>query len=165
MLAIGKIIKAHGIRGDVKVECFLDSPDVFYHIKKIYIDNIELKVSKVKLMGDFLLVKFENITDMNQAETLRNKTLYCEKTELPNLEKGRYYICDLIGCIVSDGENTYGKISEVLQNGSSDVIVCKKKNKIVMFPWLKILNAQIDIETKIFMVDKDKLAEVIVYEN
>ena len=165
MLTVGRIIKAHGIRGDVKVECFLDSPDSFIHVKKVYIDDTLFNISKISIIGNYLLIKFDTVADMNRAEVLRNKLLYCEKEDLPNLGENRYYICDLIGCVVSDGEKDYGKIVEVLQNGSSDVIVCKKKNKIVMFPWLKILNAQIDIETKIFMVDKDKLAEVIVYEN
>ena len=63
MLAIGKILKAHGIRGEVKIESFLDSPDCFANVKNIFIDNNHFEIDYFSVIkGDFLYVKFKNKT-------------------------------------------------------------------------------------------------------
>ena len=165
MLVVGKILKAHGIRGDVKAECFMDSPDCFSCIKYFYIDGKKCSVENFKIFGNFVLLKFVGINDMNSAETLRGKELSCEQTELPVPDKGRFYVSDIIGCKVYDGINDYGKITDILQYGSADVIVAEKKGQRIMFPWIRALNVKVDIESKLFFVNSEKLSEVVLYEN
>lgn len=165
MLAVGRILKAHGIRGDVKAESFMDSPDCLMRIETFIIDGQYYKPEKVTPFGNFCLIKFSEIKDMNQAEKLRGKTLYCDEPALPEPENGRYYIAEIMGCSVTDGKNDYGKIRDVLQYGSADVIVAEKKGKTVMFPWVSSINARVDTETKLFTVDGEKLAEVLLDDN
>lgn len=166
MLAIGKILKAHGIRGEVKIESFLDSPDCFANVKNIFIDNNHFEIDYFSVIkGDFLYVKFKEISDMTQANLFVGKTLYCDLTDLPKLEEGSFYINEIIGCKVFDGKNEYGRIKSVLQYGSSDVMVCEKLGKKIMFPWVKALEAKVDVDAKLFIVNAERLAEVIVYED
>ncbi|MGN0768498.1 MAG: ribosome maturation factor RimM [Christensenellales bacterium] len=165
MLAVGRILKAHGIRGDVKAESFMDSPDCLMRINDFIIDGQHYKPEKITPFGNFLLIRFNGINDMTAAEEMRGKTLYCEECALPEPEDGRYYIAEVTGCTVSDGKNDYGKIREVLQYGSADVIVAEKKGKRVMFPWTTSLNARVDVDAKLFIVDGEKLAEVLLNED
>lgn len=165
MLAVGRILKAHGIRGDVKAESFMDSPDCFLPIKVFFIDGKRYEAERITVHAGFLLIKFKGVETMNDAEALRGETLQCEHVAVPEPEDGRYYIADIIGCKVSDGTVEYGKICDVLQYGSADVIVVEKAGKKSMFPWLKKLNARVNADAKIFIVDGERLAEVIVDEN
>lgn len=165
MLEVGRILKAHGIRGDVKTESFMDSPDCFLSIKQFFIDGKPYFAERITVHGGFLLIKFKGVETANDAETLRGKTLLCEHVAVPEPEDGRYYVADIIGCIVSDGTKEYGKIRDVLQYGSADVIVVEKDGKKSMFPWVNVLNVRVNTDAKIFIVDGERLAEVIVDED
>lgn len=166
MLAVGKILKAHGIRGEMKIESFLDSPDCFTNVKRIFIDCNPFEIERFSLFkGDYLYIKLKEISDMTQANLYVGKTLYCDSSDLPKPDEGSFYINEIIGCKVSDGKNEYGRIKSVLQYGSSDVMVCEKQGKTIMFPWVKSLEAKVDVDAKLFIVNAERLAEVIVYED
>ena len=164
MPIIGKVVKAHGIRGDLKVKSFMDSPDCFKKIKHISFGDSRFEVERVKIDKDFVLLKVKGIEDMTSAELYRDKEILCEKDELPLLGKNRYYIDDIIGCFVYAGEKMIGKIVDVLQYGSADVILVHGAKKI-MFPWIKDLDAVIDLKAKTFRVKRDVFDEVMTDED
>lgn len=164
MLAVGKILKAHGIRGDVKAESYMDAPDLFSKLKTVYIDGKPYDVERARAMGGFVLLKLKNVDTMNDAELLKNKELSALKSELPTPKEGRYYIDDLIGCTVSDGE-TIGVLDDIYQFGSADVYVVKNGEKTVMFPYLESVIEKIDVENKQIFVVKSEFMKVAVYED
>lgn len=167
MIAVGKILKPHGTRGDLKAECFMDSPDCFKKIKRVYIDNSSLPfdVKKIIPLKDCLLLTLVGINDMDSAEKYRGMILYCNEEDMPEPDQGRYYVSDIIGCsVVADGK-TFGKVIDILQYGSADVIVLSDKGKQHMFPWVKALQAKINLDAKLFEVDAQKLNEVLLNED
>lgn len=164
MPTIGKIVKAHGIRGDLKVLSFLDSPDCFSSIKKVTVKGQEYDVKSAKVMNDFVLLNLSGINTMTEAEELKNETVFCDKKFMPKITPDRFYIDDIIGCEVIVGEKSVGKIVDILQYGSADVVVVRGEKK-VMFPWIKELNVRVDIDKKKFIVDPQKFSEVRVDED
>ena len=165
MIAIGKIVKAHGIGGDVKITSFMDSPSSFTLFKGFYVKETFYKATKIRVMNDFVLVKLSGIDTMNDAETLRDQIVYCKEEDLPSLTEGRYYINDILGCTIIAGEEQKGKITDVLQYGSADVVVFRFGTVMGMFPWVKDLNVVVDKEKKLFRVEPKRFDEVVSYED
>ena len=167
MPCIGKIVKAHGIGGLVKVDSYLDTPDLFDSFEKVSIDKTEYKIEKCSYSNDgFVFLKLENVNNMNDALLLKDKNIYIDKNDMPELDKGRYYISDIIGLNVATDTKIYGKIVNILQYGSADIVEVKAENGgFIRFPWLNALNVIIDIENKIFKVDEKMFLEVALYED
>lgn len=166
MLEVCKALKAHGIRGEIKAECFTDEPGALGKIKSFFIDGKEYKTERVKPFGNFALIKLLGVDDMNAAEALRGKVMFVPREQMPVPKEGAYYIDDIVGCVVR-GESglLYGKVEEVLQYGSADVFVLRKDGKTVMFPHLKRVVSQIIPEDKVILVKEEEFEKVVVYED
>lgn len=165
MLLIAKGIKAHGIRGDIKAESLMDSPDLLLKIAEVTVKNITYKVQSIKKNRDYVLIKLEGIDTMDKAEGFRNAGFYVEKNKLPPLKEKTYYIDDIIGCTVLVNEKSIGIISDVLQYGGADIFDVKGAEKNIMFPFLEKLVEFIDIDKKQIKLNKTEFEKVAVYED
>ena len=166
MLSVGKVLKAHGVRGEVKAECFTDAPSCLVHVKRLFIEGKEYAVEKCRVQGNFLLIKLADVNDMNAAELFRNKELFAEKSDLPKLPEGRFYIDDVVGAEVFVGEKKLGKLVDVLQYGSADVYVVKTKDgSDVMFPYVGNVIESVDVFKKTILLNEAEFAKVAVYED
>lgn len=160
-LIIGKILKAQGIKGEVKLGCAVDDSKMLKNVKVMYIGSSTYTVEKLRFDGAFCYVTFVEVTDRNTAETLRNKDVWADKENIV-VDSGRYFIDDFIGCKVAlDDGREVGAVEDVLQYGSADVIVCGK----VSFPFVKDLVISIDVCAKIIVLNAKRFAEVSVYED
>lgn len=149
LLEVGKIINTHGLRGEVKVIPWTDTPDVFEDLETLYLKNNDvLTISLVKYQKNNLIVKFKELGDINEAETLKNQVLYAERSALGELPEGVYYIADLIGLSVrkETGEEV-GKIKDVLQTGANDIyVVAREGAKDLLVPVIPNVVLSVDID-------------------
>ena len=106
-LQVGQIVNTHGLRGEVKVVAWTDTPDVFEDLETVYTDikkeRKAFTIRGVKYQKGNLIVKFRGVDHIDEAETLKNHILYVDREQLGEPEEG-YYICDLLGCIVETDE-------------------------------------------------------------
>lgn len=166
MLTVGKILKAHGIRGDVKAESYMDTPASFSALKTLYTEGKEFPLEKAKPAGNFVLLKFKGVDTMNEAEKLRGKLLFAKKEDLPDPGKGRYYIDDLLGSRVCDEEGAVlGILKDILQYGSADVYLLETDKGTVMFPYVGEVIREISTERKTITVCRREFGKVAVYED
>lgn len=149
LLEVGKIINTHGLRGEVKVIPWTDTPDVFEDLETLYLKNNDvLTISSVKYQKNNLIVKFKELGDINEAEKLKNQVLYAERSALGELPDGVYYIADLIGLSVrkETGEEV-GKINDVLQTGANDIyVVAREGAKDLLVPVIPNVVLSVDID-------------------
>ena len=128
-ICIGKIHRAHGIRGDVVLNPMTDFPERIRRGKVIYAgeEHIPLTVSRVREKPPYLLVGFKEIQDETAASNFRNHFVYVRTDDLPELPEGEYYFHQLIGleAVTPDGSHV-GVLSEILETGANDVYVIKK---------------------------------------
>lgn len=153
MLEIGKIINTHGLRGEVKIVTWTDTPEDFENIKKVYTkksgEDISLKVSKVKYQKNNIIVKFKEINSIEEAEEYKNLILSTDKSQLPPLPEGVYYIADLIGCKVFDRDTELGELKDVFSAGAGNVYdVVNKQGKHIYLPANEGTVLTTDIEGK-----------------
>jgi 16S rRNA processing protein RimM len=134
-LLIGKISGVHGIRGNVKVVSFADSPDIFEtDLPFLVIDaggNSHMyTIDWVKPHQRGLLMSLHDVQDRNGAEALIQAEIYIKKSDLPSLEEGTYYWFEMIGLSVYDTDGEFlGRIESVMPTGSNDVYVVKDEER------------------------------------
>lgn len=164
LLEVGQIVNTYGIKGFVKVNPLVDNNNQFKSFKTLYIQNKnnlkELQVEEVKFSKNLVLLKFKGIETIEQAEELRNYYLQAKRVDI-KLEKGAYFIVDLIGLEVYTEEGKLlGTLKEVLQPGANDVYVVedKARNEILL-PVIPDVVKQVDIEGKKVIV---KLLEGLI---
>lgn len=164
-IEIGKVLKAQGIKGELKIACFLDDSSMLKSVKQFYIGANTYPVCKLRCDGDFCYALLEGISDRNMAESLRNWHVFADK-EAITVPQDRYFIADLVDCVVVLDDGTkVGTVTEVLQYGSADVFVCDNGGKTVSFPFLKDLVKDISIERKTVVLNGKRFGEVAVYED
>ena len=164
-IEIGKIVKAQGIKGEVKLACYVDDASMLKAVKQLYIGSKTYAVTHFRADGAFCYVLLDGVADRNQAEALRNWTVYADK-ESVQLAENRYFIDDLVGCVVSlDDGKSVGTVKEILQNGAADVFVCEGEEGEILFPFLNDLIVSVNIETKQIVLGSKRFGEVAVYED
>ena len=165
-ITIGQVVRAIGIKGELKVKPLTDDAERYKALKIVYVKNKPYKIERLRIDGDFVCLKLAGIDDRNSAELLKDVFLEIDRINAVPLEEGSYFIADIIGCklFTDDGEEK-GKVTDVSQYGAADVFtVCDGKNT-VRFPFLKKMIVKVDVETGVIIVSKSVFDEVSVYED
>ncbi len=155
LIAVGKIVAPHGVRGDVRIIPLTDFPDRFRPSLVVYLpDRSPLVITQVKQNKQFLLLKFKNFDDRNSIESLRGQLIHVKEQDLVALSKDQFYIFEIIGLQVYDEADVYlGAVTDVLQTGSNDVYVIEKPGeKPILIPALKEVVRHVDIPGKKMIV-------------
>lgn len=160
-LPVGKIVGAHGIKGNLKVFSYAESLSVFNPGNSILISRtgkIEKKytIKWAKPHGKRILLSLKDIENRRMAETLVGAKLFIERGDLPKLEEGAYYWCDIIGLSVFTTEGQYvGCIESIIATGSNDVFVVMNPDNDheTLIPGLESVILEIDFEHKRMVVN------------
>ncbi len=149
-LEIGKIVAPQGIRGEVRVQYYCDSAEVLCDFDTLYLDKgkTELTVERAYPHKNIVVMKLEGIDKIEQAQPLIGKILYLNRDDA-ELEEGLYFIQDIIGLTVRDADSgeVYGKITDVYQNGASDVYSIRKDDgRELMFPCIDEVVISTDLD-------------------
>jgi 16S rRNA processing protein RimM len=117
-ITLARVLKTQGRRGEVAVEVHSDVPDRFVEGMRLFaLDETgkrrELKIEKLWPHKGHLVLKFEGIDSITDAETLLRSELQVPHRERAQLEPGWTYISDLTGCTVFDGDRDIGIIAGV----------------------------------------------------
>ena len=165
-ITIGQIVRALGIKGELKVKPLTDDAQRYKALKVVYIKNKPYRIEHIRLDDEFVCLKLLGIDDRNGAEHLRDEFLEIDRINAVPLEEGSYFIADIIGCkLFTDDGDEKGKVTDVSQYGAADVFtVCDGKNKL-RFPFFKKIIVKVDVETGIIIVSKSVFDEVSVYED
>jgi 16S rRNA processing protein RimM len=148
LLAVGKIVNTHGLKGEVKVISLSDDDTRFKKLKDVYIDGKKEKIIGFKLQPGRVVLKIEGVETIEEAQKLKNKLIEVTRENAIKLPNDTYFVADLIGCTIYDEDkNDLGKIFDVLFTGSNDVYWVKGKKELLI-PVLKDIVLDINIETK-----------------
>lgn len=157
-LEAGKIVSTHGIRGEVRIESWCDSPDVLCSLETVYMQGangsfLPLRIAGSSVHKKMALVKIDGVDTIDDALRLKNKVVYARRQDLP-LDEGSHFIADLIGLPVTDADSgiIYGKLTDVIKNAASDVYEITQKNGAKAYmPAVAEFVTEIDIERGIFV--------------
>ncbi|TLY36194.1 MAG: 16S rRNA processing protein RimM [Nitrospirae bacterium] len=131
MVAIGKVLGVHGLRGDVRVQSYSDVPGRFEGLRKVTMLNPRtgartLVVQGVRSTPSGYLVNFEGIDTPEAAASLVGAILQIPQQPLAPLSDDRYYECDLLGMEVRTEEGlVVGALTDILSTTSNAIFVVR----------------------------------------
>ena len=126
---MGKILRAHGIRGEVVIVRFGDSPGLLEPGSRLRLrvgqgGELDAVVASARPVKGTWVVALEGVETRNDAEALAGAVLVTDRAALPALEAGRYYEFEIVGlAVVSEEGETLGTVREILDAGANDVYV------------------------------------------
>jgi 16S rRNA processing protein RimM len=135
-ITLAVVIKTQGRHGEVAVQLHTDIPDRLRQGMQLWAlakDNQRRNVTVEDLWPhkSFLVLKFQGIDTMNDAELLIGAELQLPSSERAELEPGWTYLSDLIGCIVFDGQREVGEIQDVqFGAGEAPLLVVRSGSKL-----------------------------------
>lgn len=138
-MELGRIVAMQGIKGEVRVQPWCDSPEFLLQFETVFFDEgeVEIEVEKSRSHKNVVVMKFPNIDTVEEANKLRNKVIYMNRDDI-ELPKGVYYVQDLIGLDIKDVDTdvVYGTLIEVTKTGASDVyhVQNQETNKMYYVP-------------------------------
>jgi 16S rRNA processing protein RimM len=154
---IGLINNTHGLKGEVKVRNYSSSTKRFEELSSILISQnneyISYDIENVRYQKDIVLLKLKGVDTIEEALTLKGKSIFIPRADAPKLEDGTYFIADLLGSEVYEGDTLIGTLTDIFTAGAADVYVIKRKGKEdLLLPGLASVILQTDVENKIIRV-------------
>ncbi len=135
LLEAGAIINTHGVRGEVKVDPWADSPDFLTRFKTLYIDEKPYRVVSARVHTRFVLIRFEGVDTVEDAMRLRGRTLCFDRADA-KLPEGTYFLADIIGFDVFDRRKNavIGRLAELLSLPAGDVYRVESARGDILIP-------------------------------
>ena len=136
LLEAGKIVNTHGVRGEVKIQPWADSPEFLIGFDEIFIDgNFDnpVRVLSAKVHKSCVIAALEGFSNFDEAVKLKNRIIYIDKDDV-SLDDGQHFVADLIGlcAICADTNEEFGTVIDVLSLPSNNVYVIKGEREIMV---------------------------------
>ncbi len=155
-LRVGRLVKAHGLKGALKLELYTDSPDQRFRAgQELELQVPEtsewfgktVKVAELRFYNQSPVLFLEGIQDRSQAETLVKAILLIE-TDLEQLPEDpeAWYDHQLVGLTALVGEEVVGKVIRVDHLPAQDLLAIETFNGEVLVPFVKQIVPSVDIQ-------------------
>jgi len=164
-IIIGKMGTVYGVRGWLRVFSFTENANNIFNYQPWFIQQARelrcLELEDWKHHNQDLIIKIKSINNRENASQLANLKIVVDMLRFPTLSDGEYYWKDLIGCqVVTTFGYQLGKIINIIETGSNDVIIVKANPKDAfgikkrLIPYLNgQVIKQVDIVTQLVEVD------------
>ncbi len=138
----GEIVTTHGVRGEVKVLTWLDSPDMLCDFDRCRIDGREVEIENCRVQKTCNLVKLQGVDTMEAAQALRGKVLELYREDI---DPEVIFAAELVGVEVFVEGKCIGKLTEVLDYPGNSVYVVKGEQEY-MIPAVKQFVLSMDLD-------------------
>jgi len=158
LYAVGKLVKAFGIKGEVVVLLMTENPARFQKLKQVYVGRTEAEAQKLRIEyarvdARGVRVKFGGKPDRTSVEELIGSLVYVDERQLATPAKGTYFVHDVIGLHVRDNEDREcGIVKDVLRMPAQDVYVIDRDGREWLLPAVKEFITRVDIKAGILHV-------------
>ena len=141
----GEIVTTHGVRGEVKVLCWLDDPEMLCEFDRCRVAGKDYTLDQVRVQKTCNLVKLSGIDTMEAAQAMRGKVIELYREDI---DEDVIFGVELIGVEVFCDGKSIGKITEVLDYPGNSVYVVgdEKRKDRYMIPAVKefVLSTDLD---------------------
>jgi 16S rRNA processing protein RimM len=150
---MGRVAGSYGVRGWVKVAPGGGVADTLTVLKEWWIGDALYTVAEARVHSGTVVARLEGITSREQALELKGAEVAVERSALPEVEAGHYYLADLVGLeVVSGQDEVLGRVEGWITNGAQDVMEVKGERRHLI-PWVAAIVKQVDLEAKRIVVD------------
>ena len=121
----GEIVNTHGVRGEVKIMPWTDTPEFLRDIKTLYIDGKAMRVLASRVHKGAVLATLEGVEDVNAAIRLKGRRVFIDRDDAA-LPEGRFFIQDIMGAeVVTEAGERVGTLAEVIDAPAGMIYVVR----------------------------------------
>jgi 16S rRNA processing protein RimM len=161
LVAVARVAKPRGVRGEVAADLLTDFPERFERVSEliaVFPDGARrrLRLEGQWPHGDRVVLKFEGFDTPEEAAALAGCELAVPEAEAVELEEGAYYDWQLEGCRVETVEGRQlGTVAEVLHTGGEApvLVIRDERNREHLVPLAESICVAIDVASKLIRVD------------
>ena len=153
---MGRVGRAHGLRGFVSVRSESDNPERFKTGSAVISDDGATLIVEAVSNSDagMLLVRFGGVSDRTAAEALRGTNLWIEERSRRPLEPGEFWPEDLAGCsVVSTDGISLGTVRNLVEGAAQDRLVIANPRGVFEVPFVAALVREVDLDSRTIVVD------------
>ena len=154
---LGKVIKTHGLKGEVTLKIDADDPSAYVNMKHFFLEINKVLtpffVEKITMSGNKFFIAVQDVKTIEQAQNLVGKAVYLPMEMLPKLSGKQFYFHEIVGFMVVDTEKgELGPISEVLEYPTQAILQVMKGKKEILIPILDQVIQKVDRDKKILTI-------------
>ena len=159
LVAIARIIRPRGLKGESISELLTDFPERFDDVKNVRAvlpdgDQRDLIIEKHWFQNGRVVLKFEGIDSPESAETIRNAEICIAESEVSELAEDEFFDWELAGCEVrSVGGEALGTVKELMRTGGTEILVIEGTTKEYLIPFAASICIDVDVKKKLIVVD------------
>ncbi|MBN2305725.1 MAG: 16S rRNA processing protein RimM [Anaerolineae bacterium] len=154
-LLLGRVLRPHGIRGELRIEVMTDYPERITPDTELHLGSdpddagsvTTYRVANARKHQQYLILHLEGISDRSAADRLRGLYVMVAFDDAVPLEEGEFYLFQAIGWDVytEDGE-FLGQVAEIIETGANDVYVVNGPRGEILLPAIDECVVDIDID-------------------
>jgi 16S rRNA processing protein RimM len=149
-VTVGRILRPHGVRGEVKVEVLSDVPGRFAPGSSLLLVRkgaapVERTVERSRTMRGFVVLTLDGVADREGAEALRDGWLEVPRAAVPEAPEGAYYQYELVGCRCTNGDEELGIVVEVIEDGGGLLLIVEGGGRRVPIPFVSGFLRQVNV--------------------
>ena len=131
-LDCGQIVNTHGVRGEVRIVPWADSPDFLCQFSTLYLDGAPRRVLSSRVHKGSVIAKLDGVDTVEEAMLLRDKTVQLRRADV-KLPEGSFFLADIIGLnVVDEAGKSLGTLKEVLSPSVQQVYVIEGEREIMI---------------------------------
>lgn len=149
-VAVGRVLRPHGVRGELKVEVWSDVDGRFDAGNELFLNlqgrSRRIRIESVRPERGHLLVRISGIDDRDAAEEARNARFEVDASDVPEPPEGFYYHFQLVGCACHEEEaGELGTVAEVVEDGGGFLLRAEKDGQSVLIPFVDAFLSNVDV--------------------
>ncbi len=153
LLAVGRLLKPHGVRGEIKVAVLTDDPSRFKKLDAVTVElatgqRVSLHVEGARVVGpETVLLKFREYGTPEAVMALRDGTILIPRSQGVPLKPGEVYFADMIGlkAVLQESDKELGTVTAILKAGNDLLEITKPDGTEVLLPWVDPFVPKIDL--------------------
>jgi 16S rRNA processing protein RimM len=159
LIAIGRIIGPHGVKGEIKLFSYAESIEPFVPGVSLLLKRHDGKKGKYAIVSARPhkkggLLKLEGINSIDEVNAWRDAEVFLQTANLKGLDEGAYYWFQVIGLkVVTVDHKFLGKITNIIRTGSNDVYVVRNQSEELLIPAIESVIVEIDLDKQVVRVD------------
>jgi 16S rRNA processing protein RimM len=154
MIAVGRITRGVGLKGELNVAVLTDSSERFEKLKTVWIGSDESQavkhgVTAARVARSSVVLKLKGIDSRTAADSLRGHLIFIDSKDVVVPKKGSYFIHDIVGMSVEmESGEAIGTVQEVMQLPANDVWVVGGPRGEILIPAIKEVIRSVDVQRR-----------------
>ena len=164
LVCVAQFMSPHGIKGAIKIKSFTQHPESLEKYSPLY-DRDDKQQYNIKILSsnnDVLTVCIDDINNRNDADILKNRFIYADKSLFDELEEEEFYQSDLINMDVFEDNNVIGKVVAIYNHGGGDIIEIELNNGKgkILYSFTKEIFPIVNVMKSFIVINQPKTEEI-----